>query len=128
MPACVCAERPVITESISASAIQTVTISIPATIVETINASNSQTVVGSFVVSTNEILVIAVSKYAKKFAAAPTKGIGMIKKLINTSFEKTLDEALNGEAIAQDILGNSNDYKEGVNSFIEKRKPVFKGN
>lgn len=80
------------------------------------------------VVSTNEILSLALSRYAKKFASAPTKGIGMIKKLINNSFETTLDQALNDEAAAQDILGSSNDYKEGVNSFLEKRKPVFKGN
>ena len=43
------------------------------------------------------------------------------------SFSKKLDEALIDEAAAQDLLGNSNDYKEGVNSFLEKRKPVFKG-
>ncbi len=80
------------------------------------------------VVSTNDVLNAALYKYSKKFAAAPTKGIGIIKKLLNTSFSKTLDEALGDEAIAQDILGNSNDYKEGVNAFLEKRKPLFKGN
>lgn len=80
------------------------------------------------VVQTNEVLKAALSKYSKKFSSSPTLAIGMIKKLLNNSFERTLDTALNEEAVMQDKLGNSNDYKEGVNSFIEKRKPVFKGN
>jgi 2-(1,2-epoxy-1,2-dihydrophenyl)acetyl-CoA isomerase len=79
------------------------------------------------VVQTREVLSIALNRYAKKFASSPTKSVGMIKKILNSSFEKTLDEVLNDEAVSQDIAGISDDYREGVNSFIEKRKPVFKG-
>lgn len=79
------------------------------------------------VVSNAEVLNIALERYANKFASAPTKAIGIIKKLLNTSFEGTLDEALNNEAEMQDVLGNSDDYKEGVNAFLEKRKPKFTG-
>jgi len=80
------------------------------------------------VVQTQEVLNAALNKYAKKFAKAPTLAIGMIKSLLNNSFEKDINKALDDEAIMQDRAGNSNDYKEGVNSFLEKRKPVFKGN
>lgn len=79
------------------------------------------------VVQNTEVLKVALDRYAKKFASAPTKAIGMIKKLLNTSFEKNLDEILNEEAICQDAAGNTSDYREGVNSFLEKRKPSFKG-
>jgi 2-(1,2-epoxy-1,2-dihydrophenyl)acetyl-CoA isomerase len=81
----------------------------------------------NIVVSNSEVLNIALERYAKKFAQAPTLALGMIKKLLNTSFETTLDSALENEALMQDIAGNSADYKEGVNSFLEKRKPKFTG-
>lgn len=80
------------------------------------------------VVQTSEVLGAALDKYAKKFAKAPTKSLGMIKKLLINSFSMTLDEILSAESEMQDIAGNSKDYKEGVNSFLEKRKPVFRGN
>jgi len=51
----------------------------------------------------------------------------MIKKMLNDSGNKTLEEVLDYEAYYQDIAGNSSDYAEGVNAFLEKRKPVFKG-
>jgi 2-(1,2-epoxy-1,2-dihydrophenyl)acetyl-CoA isomerase len=78
-------------------------------------------------VQTVDVLNVALDKYAKKFAKAPTKALGMIKNILNNSYSKSLNQILEEEAAAQDIAGNSADYKEGVNSFLEKRKPVFRG-
>jgi 2-(1,2-epoxy-1,2-dihydrophenyl)acetyl-CoA isomerase len=72
-------------------------------------------------------LDIAVAGYATQFAKAPTKSIGLIKKMLNKSATSTLDEMLDYEAYCQEIAGNSQDYKEGVSAFLEKRKADFKG-
>ena len=69
----------------------------------------------------------AVKSYTDYFANAPTRSIGLIKKMLNKSTTSTLDEMLDYEAWCQQIAGSSEDYKEGVASFLEKRKPVFKG-
>lgn len=58
---------------------------------------------------------------------APTKAIGLIKKMLNKSTTSTLDEMLEYETYCQEIAGRSDDYKEGVNAFIEKRKAKFTG-
>lgn len=57
----------------------------------------------------------------------PTYGIGLTKKLLNESYFNSLDNQLNSERDWQVKAANSYDYNEGVNAFLEKRKPVFKG-
>lgn len=65
--------------------------------------------------------------YTDYFAKAPTKSIGLIKKMLNKSVTTSLEEMLEYEAYCQEIAGTSADYKEGVTAFLEKRKPDFTG-
>jgi 2-(1,2-epoxy-1,2-dihydrophenyl)acetyl-CoA isomerase len=69
----------------------------------------------------------AVFELATQFAIAPTKAIGIIKKMLNKSTTSTLDEMLEYEAFCQETAGASHDHQEGVKAFLEKRKPQFAG-
>ena len=69
----------------------------------------------------------AVKVYIDYFAKAPTKAIGIIKKMLNKSTTSTLDEMLDYEAYCQETAGSSHDHQEGVKAFLEKRKPEFLG-
>ena len=66
-------------------------------------------------------------KIAETLAQMPTKGIGLTKRLLNQSMTNTLDQQLDAEGKEQVTAAQSYDYQEGVNAFLEKRQPVFKG-
>ncbi|MBQ4821567.1 enoyl-CoA hydratase-related protein [Aquimarina sp. MMG016] len=68
-----------------------------------------------------------VTKLALKVAQMPTKALGLTKRLLNQSMVNNLEEQLAIESDLQIEAAESEDYAEGVQSFIEKRKPIFKG-
>lgn len=75
----------------------------------------------------HEQLDAAVQEYVDYYATAPTKAVGMIKKMLNKAQTASLDEMLEYEAYCQEIAGNTADHKEGVTAFLEKRKPQYTG-
>jgi 2-(1,2-epoxy-1,2-dihydrophenyl)acetyl-CoA isomerase len=64
---------------------------------------------------------------AKALADGPTKGSGLIKKAMRASSINSLDAQLELERDLQREAGYSEDYREGVTAFKEKRPPRFKG-
>ncbi|GAA4272739.1 enoyl-CoA hydratase-related protein [Aquimarina gracilis] len=68
-----------------------------------------------------------VNKLANQLSKMPTKALGLTKRLLNESMTNNLEQQLAMESDLQIETAESDDYQEGVNAFIEKRKPVFKG-
>jgi len=70
---------------------------------------------------------IEVGEFAQRLASIPTTSISLIKRYMMDSMNEPLDKLLEKEADAQQVAGNSADHKEGVQAFLEKRKPNFTG-
>ncbi|MDQ3945186.1 MAG: enoyl-CoA hydratase-related protein, partial [Actinomycetota bacterium] len=65
--------------------------------------------------------------WAERLAQAPTRALVECKRLLNQSFGRTFQEALDAEAEAQGAVSQTDDFVEGVMSFMQKRPPEFKG-
>ena len=64
---------------------------------------------------------------ARSIAAMPTKGLGYTKRLLNQSFNNSLEDQLDLEAATQSLSAHADDHKEGIQAFLGKRTPKFTG-
>lgn len=75
----------------------------------------------------DETFIDESKKIAAMLAAMPTKGLAYTKQALNHSFVNSWEEQLQDEDIFQQRAAQTADYKEGINAFLEKRTPSFKG-
>lgn len=66
-------------------------------------------------------------KLARHFSTQPTKGLGMIKRALHASANNSFEEQVLVERDIQRLAGRTDDYREGVAAFMDKRAPEFKG-
>jgi 2-(1,2-epoxy-1,2-dihydrophenyl)acetyl-CoA isomerase len=65
--------------------------------------------------------------WARRLADGPTFAIGLSKRLLNRSLQADIDTLFVEEAFTQALVANSDDMREGIRSFMEKRPPAFRG-
>jgi 2-(1,2-epoxy-1,2-dihydrophenyl)acetyl-CoA isomerase len=75
----------------------------------------------------DDTLVTEAEKIAVELSKLPTRALAFTKEALNKSFQQNLEDQLSTENVLQQKAAATNDFKEGVAAFIEKRKPDFKG-
>ncbi len=72
-------------------------------------------------------LEAATATLAARLASGPTRAYARTRALLNSAFDRTLEEQLDQEAINFSECAATEDFVDGVQAFVERRKPVFKG-
>jgi 2-(1,2-epoxy-1,2-dihydrophenyl)acetyl-CoA isomerase len=75
----------------------------------------------------DEVFDDEITKFATNLAAMPTRGLGLTKKAVNLGLFNSLEDQLDVEERLQTEAGETDDFAEGVNAFLQKRAPIFKG-
>jgi len=78
-------------------------------------------------ITAEDSLIEEARAFAEHLAALPTAALGKMKAALHASFEADLDTALEREAEGQTFCGYTQDHKEGVTAFFEKREAEFSG-
>ena len=68
-----------------------------------------------------------IKAFSEKLALMPTKGLGLSKRAVNLGLFNSLEDQLDMEVIIQVEAGLTEDFTEGVDAFLQKRTPIFKG-
>jgi 2-(1,2-epoxy-1,2-dihydrophenyl)acetyl-CoA isomerase len=78
------------------------------------------------VVPAGELAKVA-GDLGRRLAQAPTRALAMTKWLLNRSFESDRQSAFDDEAFAQELVNTTDDAREGIAAFVERRSPEFRG-
>lgn len=75
----------------------------------------------------DETFIIQVEQIAQTLAEMPTKGLAYTKQALNLSMQQSFEQQLETEDFLQQKAAATNDFKQGVDAFMKKRKPEFRG-